>query len=533
MRISTLQVFNIANTSMARANEAIVKTQEQLSTGQRVLAPSDDPVASTKILQLETELARVSQYRNNIEIAQNNLELEETTLNNVLSLISRIQELTVQAGNTAVFTPLEYGAMAAEVESRLDELFNIVNTTNANGDYIFSGYKGRTQPFQGDMFSGFSYFGDEGRQQIKISNNTKVNVSDSGKALFQDIPSAENTVRTYSREGNISDPPVRISVGRVTDQQEFDRFFPEDMAITFNPGAPGSATSKTFTVTERSSGNVIAEDIPYVSGEEVTYNGVSFTMIGSPYSGVPATEATRLFGADSAVVFPFDFTPPADTTIDITVAGKTETLVVDANVTSAADLVTIFNDNGNGNDQVLAELGITVDEGGFRMPDGIDFTISGGTTDLENVMGLSTTTGTTSADGVLAQSGDVLFVDSTNKQDILTTMARLAEVMRAADETTESKDNIRRVVDETLHNLTETQTSVLEVVTSIGARINTLDSTRELHLDTELVSREVLSELRDVDYAEASSRLSAQTLILEAAQASFVRVSRLSLFDRL
>ena len=122
MRISTVQIFNIANTSMAEASQALVDTQEQLSTGQRVLDPSDDPVAATKILSLTTELSTIEQYQNNINIAKNNLSIEETVLQSVNNLITRIQELAVQAGNTATLSPTEYESIANEVDSRLDEL---------------------------------------------------------------------------------------------------------------------------------------------------------------------------------------------------------------------------------------------------------------------------------------------------------------------------------------------------------------------------------------------------------------------------
>ncbi|MCR6653733.1 MAG: hypothetical protein NVV73_20535 [Cellvibrionaceae bacterium] len=77
MRISSLQMFNVARNSMAGANKEIMRTQEQMSEGKRVLTPSDDPVAATKILQLTDELANIDQYLKNIDIGKNNLNMEE------------------------------------------------------------------------------------------------------------------------------------------------------------------------------------------------------------------------------------------------------------------------------------------------------------------------------------------------------------------------------------------------------------------------------------------------------------------------
>ena len=70
-----------------------------------------------------------------------------------------------------------------------------------------------------------------------------------------------------------------------------------------------------------------------------------------------------------------------------------------------------------------------------------------------------------------------------------------------------------------------------EIKSKIGARQNTLDSVRTLHEGVELVNQQVLSELRDLDYAEALSRLTLETFTLEAAQQSFSRISTLSLFN--
>lgn len=531
MRISSLQIFNVATNSMADANQALTKTQEQLSSGKRVNTASDDPVAATKIMSLSSELAGITQYRKNIDIAKNNLTLEESVLSSVNNLIQRMQEVAVQAGNTATLTPNEYNSLASEVESRLGELVNLLNTQNANGDFIFGGYKSKGEPFTGSANTGFRYNGDDGQQFIKVANNTTVAASDSGKGLFTDIQSAENTVRTYASPANRSNPPVQISTGMVVDQDAYDRFYPKDMIITFNADTNVVPPGKNFTATERASGRVIAADQVYVPGENIEIEGVSFRISGAPVSGVPATQATRVFGSDAAISFPVDFTPPANETFQITVAGRTETFELNGNVTNGTDLAAILNSGTNATR--LAALGLSADDTGIRMPSGINFTISNGSANIDNVMGLNTTLGSASADGVRQTPGDRVFVDSTNKQDILTTLARFSESMRNHDGSTGSRESLSRTVATTLANLTSTQTSVLEVTAKLGARQNTLESTDALHLDTELVTQTILGKLRDVDYAEAATRLSSQSLILQAAQSSFIRVSQLSLINQL
>lgn len=67
----------------------------------------------------------------------------------------------------------------------------------------------------------------------------------------------------------------------------------------------------------------------------------------------------------------------------------------------------------------------------------------------------------------------------------------------------------------------------------VGSRMNTVDSQRDILADTKLRYQELLSNADDLDYATAVTKLSAQILSLEAAQASFAKISQLNLFNYL
>lgn len=533
MRISSSQIFNIANQGMANANQALAKTQEQMSTGRRVLTPADDPVAATKILQLTDQLNSIEQYNKNINIAENNLELEETILSSVNELVQRMQELAVQAGNTGTLGKSEYQALASEVDSRMDELQNLMNTRNANGDYIFGGYKSSQPPFAGSGDSGYVYRGDEGQMQIKVASNATVATSDSGKKIFMDIDSADNTFTTAASSANRAVPPAQITMGQVVDQEAYDAFYPEDIVISFNAESALSPPAKNFTATERSTGRVIVANEPFREGMEIELHGAQFRIMGAPASGSPAQPATRFFGAELPLNFPADFSGAASQTFTLNVGGRTERLVLDSNITSVADLANTLNSTANGNASRLANLGIDVTEQGFVMPQGVNFRVDNGSPAVNGVLGLNAENGSHSTNGIQAQPGDRFMVESTEKQGLLTTLSRFKDALQNYDPSAEGNVRMEDMVASTLRNLTNAQNSVSEVVTEVGARRNTLDSTREIHLDAEFVAEEMLSKLRDLDYAEASTRFAQQSLILEAAQKAFLRVSQLSLFSQM
>jgi flagellar hook-associated protein 3 FlgL len=97
----------------------------------------------------------------------------------------------------------------------------------------------------------------------------------------------------------------------------------------------------------------------------------------------------------------------------------------------------------------------------------------------------------------------------------------------------EDQKSFENLIADTLDNLDNAQTSVLEARSQIGARLNTIDATQSLHEEVNIVTSQLLSTLRDLDYAEAVSQLTFESFVLEAAQQSYVKINSLSLFNQL
>ena len=95
MRISTQQIFERGLQQIQDVTQQQQKTQLQLSTGKKVLTPADDPVASTRILELNQELVLNQQYQRNIELADGRLKLQDSTLAGIDKVVQRIRELAV------------------------------------------------------------------------------------------------------------------------------------------------------------------------------------------------------------------------------------------------------------------------------------------------------------------------------------------------------------------------------------------------------------------------------------------------------
>jgi len=66
---------------------------------------------------------------------------------------------------------------------------------------------------------------------------------------------------------------------------------------------------------------------------------------------------------------------------------------------------------------------------------------------------------------------------------------------------------------------------------SIGARLNALDSQEKINVTMLIQLEKTRSVIEDLDYAEAASRLSRESVTLQAAQQAFVKVQNLNLFN--
>ncbi|MEO6996414.1 MAG: flagellin, partial [Lacunisphaera sp.] len=74
MRVATSTVSDTIVRQIQLLSSQQSKLQNQVATGQRISQPEDDPAAVGRVLNLETEQRRITQYSNNtakaLEIAQ-------------------------------------------------------------------------------------------------------------------------------------------------------------------------------------------------------------------------------------------------------------------------------------------------------------------------------------------------------------------------------------------------------------------------------------------------------------------------------
>lgn len=148
MRITQLLTFNGFQKKMNENREALARFQEQLSTGQRVVKPSDDSIAFGTSRQLKEAARQTAQYQSNIKTGLSNARTAQEAMNGMIDILIDFKS-TVINGSTDTLTDTDRESLADKVASLKDKIVDLGNT-QFNGTYLFAGTNTQDPPFSED-----------------------------------------------------------------------------------------------------------------------------------------------------------------------------------------------------------------------------------------------------------------------------------------------------------------------------------------------------------------------------------------------
>jgi flagellar hook-associated protein 3 FlgL len=122
---------------LASLNNRMAKTQAQLTSGLRISRPSDDPSAVGDVLQLQSDIGRVTQVATNLNNVKSEVDSASGVVQDSISLLDQARSLAAQ-GASATLSPAVRPTLAAQAEQILSALVNASRATFA-GRYLFSG----------------------------------------------------------------------------------------------------------------------------------------------------------------------------------------------------------------------------------------------------------------------------------------------------------------------------------------------------------------------------------------------------------
>ncbi|MGY3895427.1 flagellar hook-associated protein FlgL [Aeromonas enterica] len=282
MRITTNMVYNRNLSSLNNANERLSTAYEQLMTGNKFKTAGEDPSGMSQKMALTKEIDLFKQYGVNGSLLENSLGHEETVLTALNNAMTSAQTLIQKSNDSAVGSD-DRMAIASELEGLQKQMFDLMNSKNSQGEYIFGGNQSKTQPFVKDASGNYVFQGDTGQRNIQVSPTVQIAANDSGFNLFEIVPT-----RRTSSAGS-----ANIQVG-IADQGNFDSFYRNnyDPALASNQYTVTTAAGTPDTYEIRDGGGTLLQNGDYVAGNKIPFNGLELTL------DLPAGSAAQNFVLD-------------------------------------------------------------------------------------------------------------------------------------------------------------------------------------------------------------------------------------------
>jgi flagellar hook-associated protein 3 FlgL len=200
---------------------------QQLSTGQRINKPSDDPAGAGVLLQVLDQSSQADSYLQSIGSVNGQLQTADSTLSSIVTVLQRAISLGVGGAN-GTQSDADRASLAQDISGIRDQLLSLANTSY-QGRFIFSGTSLST-PFVEDdtTSSGVRYAGNDGVNQVTVGNGYEVQTnlpgsqvfSGSGADVFQSINDLITSLNANSGIDSAVES-VRAAFDYVTQQRVF------------------------------------------------------------------------------------------------------------------------------------------------------------------------------------------------------------------------------------------------------------------------------------------------------------------------
>jgi flagellin len=138
-RINTNVSAMMARNNLARTNTDLSTRLQRLSTGLKINRGADNPAGLIVSERLRTEIAGVGQSVDNIQRATNVISTTEAALAEVNNLLVEMKSLVIEAANTGAFSKEEIEANQLQIDSAVESITRISNTTSFAGLKLLNG----------------------------------------------------------------------------------------------------------------------------------------------------------------------------------------------------------------------------------------------------------------------------------------------------------------------------------------------------------------------------------------------------------
>lgn len=227
MRVSTQQSYISMTSGFTELSGRLQQVITQMATGQRVILPSDDPIAATRINQLNSQQSAIEQYQSNINAVSATLSQQESILDGINNSMLAIRDDLLQAANGTT-TPESLANLGQDIASLTQSMMVSLNYQDGQGHYLFGGTKNAAAPVSYDDTDGngepdeYIYHGNAEHRTATVASGIEMETNVTASEMFGTDLTVLNTLddlATALQDPSLepADPQVQSNITHAID----------------------------------------------------------------------------------------------------------------------------------------------------------------------------------------------------------------------------------------------------------------------------------------------------------------------------
>ena len=227
MRVSTQQSYISMTSGFTELSGRLEQVINQMATGQRVILPSDDPIAATRINQLNSQQSAIEQYQSNINAVSATLSQQESILDGINNSMLAIRDDLLQAANGTT-TPESLANLGQDIASLTQSMMVSLNYQDGQGHYLFGGTKNAAAPVSYDDTDGngepdeYIYHGNAEHRTATVASGIEMETNVTASEMFGTDLTVLNTLDDLATalqdpSLNPADPQVQSNITHAID----------------------------------------------------------------------------------------------------------------------------------------------------------------------------------------------------------------------------------------------------------------------------------------------------------------------------
>ncbi|HEY5208117.1 MAG TPA: flagellar hook-associated protein FlgL [Stellaceae bacterium] len=291
MRISTSEFLLGSLADMMNQESNVNALNQQIASGQTMQSALDNPAGAGAALSLQGQINHLSVDSANAQSGVQSIENSLGSLQSVSTILAQIKTTAIQAANGTISDDDRH-ALAATVQSALQQLVQVGNTQSSDGQYLFGGSRTASAPFAIQPSGQVVFTGDGGASSLEIAPSLAVPVTLSGQGIFMNIPggngsfsvaaSGSNTGHAYAVAGGVTS----------ASQLQAEQLAGTQFVVTFGAASPNGSMAYSVTSGTGSPGAAgftassgIVASGSFAPGAGLTIGGMDVGINGTPAAG--------------------------------------------------------------------------------------------------------------------------------------------------------------------------------------------------------------------------------------------------------